>query len=286
MLKNQKSLREPPAMNSESNIISVRRYANDKYSDTEDRVAKEIPVSLAYNGIAYTVMMCTPDDLEDFAKGFSLSEGIISSCDDIFSIDSSVKSLRYTSSIELDIQITARCEQSLKKRRRNLVGRSGCGLCGTESLEQALPQIRTVDAQEMPSSEAIERSLTQLNTMQKRHEISGAEHGVAWCKIDGNIASVREDIGRHNALDKLIGHLASTEKNTTADSNFVLISSRASYEMILKASFANIATVVSTSAPTELACTVAKRAGINLIGFARNKQHTVYNMASAAINTV
>jgi FdhD protein len=163
---------------------------------------------------------------------------------------------------------------ALKLQRRNLVGRTGCGLCGSESLDQAIRPFKGVTPQTLPSTDAIQRALSQLNKHQKLQALTGAVHGVAWCDNTGDIKLLREDVGRHNALDKLIGALLLNKINP--QSGFALISSRASYEMVQKISSFNIPTLVAVSAPTALAITLATTAKINLIGFARPGRYVVY----------
>jgi FdhD protein len=163
---------------------------------------------------------------------------------------------------------------SLKSHRRNLTGRTGCGLCGSESLETAIRPIKSVTPQALPSSPVIQHALSQLSEQQTLQALTGAVHGAAWCDDTGEMLLLCEDVGRHNALDKLIGSLALRKINT--QSGFVVISSRASYEMVQKVTSVNIATLIAVSAPTVLAISLANQAKLNLIGFARPGRHTFY----------
>jgi FdhD protein len=235
-----------------------------------DNIAEEVAIALIYNGISHAVMMASPTNLHEFSLGFSLSEGIIENASEMYD----VKLIPSEKGIELHIDISSQRMASLKLHRRNFSGRTGCGLCGSESLEQAIRPIKNVTPQELPSSRVIQKALSQLSQHQQLQILTGAVHGAAWCDATGEIILLREDVGRHNALDKLIGALALNKINT--NSGFALISSRASYEMVQKVTSVNIATLVAVSAPTVLAITLATKAHLNLIGFARPGRHTFY----------
>lgn len=235
-----------------------------------DYVIEENAIALVYNGISHAVMMATPANLEEFAVGFSLSEGIITDASQVYDISLTT----CEKGIEVSIEISSKQMSALKLQRRNLVGRTGCGLCGSESLEQAIRPVEPAQPKPIPSTEAIQRAVSQLDEHQELQALTGAVHGVAWCDNTGEIKLLREDVGRHNALDKLIGALSLEQINT--DNGFALISSRASYEMVQKISSVNIPTLVAVSAPTALAITLATTAKINLIGFARPGRYVVY----------
>jgi len=261
---------------------TVTRWQKDQLLDALDSIAEEIPVAMVYNGISHVVMMASPCDLEDFALGFSLSEGIIRKPEEIYELDlvmADPESL--AAGIEIQISITTQRSMQLKQRRRNLTGRTGCGLCGAESLQQAISQVKPVIQRPPATPEAIENGIGQLAENQPLQAATGACHGAAWCDKDGNILLLREDVGRHNALDKLLGALQreSTDISTDLSSGFALVSSRASYEMVHKAASCGISTLVAVSAPTGLALNLAKQAGLNLIGFARPGRHVVYNQS-------
>jgi FdhD protein len=243
---------------------------SDDEQKRRDNIAEEVAIALVYNGISHAVMMASPADLYEFSMGFSLSEGIINSASEVYDIEL----VTSDKGIEVRIEISSERMMSLKSQRRNLTGRTGCGLCGSESLEQAIRPIKNVTPQTPPSSQAIQQALSQLSEHQRLQSLTGAVHGAAWCDAAGKIILLREDVGRHNALDKLIGALALHKIDTS--SGFVLISSRASYEMVQKVTSANIATLVAVSAPTALAITLATQATLNLIGFARPGRHTFY----------
>lgn len=235
-----------------------------------DDIAVEVPVALVYNYISHAVMMATPENLEEFAIGFSITEEIVSSREDI----SHIHVHHGEKGITVRLQISDDCYEKLKGRRRNLVGRTGCGLCGTESLKQAVRPIRPVVAPYVAES-AIQSAIATIRHHQLLQQLTGATHAVAWCDINGEIQFVREDVGRHNALDKVIGALKSTSADV--ENGFVLVTSRASYEMVQKCSQAGIGCLVAISAPTSLAIELAQQANLLLVGFARNQRHVVYH---------
>ncbi|WP_290702842.1 formate dehydrogenase accessory sulfurtransferase FdhD [Amphritea sp.] len=260
---------------------AVTRWQKGQSLDALDSIAEEIPVAMIYNGISHVVMMASPCDLEEFAMGFSLSEGIIRKPEEIYAIDLMMADPEnLVSGIEIQMSITTQRSMQLKKRRRNLTGRTGCGLCGAESLQQAIRPVKPVPALPLATPAAVENAVGQLTGKQPLQNITGACHGAAWCDSEGNIQLLREDVGRHNALDKLLGALQ--HENINLSEGFALISSRASYEMIHKASSCGISTLVAVSAPTGLALDLAKQAGLNLIGFARPGRHVIYNRSTKA----
>jgi FdhD protein len=265
-------LKDEPKMQPSFQSLPVLYW--EQGSDNEqtklDNIAEEVAIALVYNGISHAVMMASPANLYEFSLGFSLSEGIINNASEMYDIEL----VTNEKGIEVRIEISSQRMMYLKLHRRHLTGRTGCGLCGSESLEQAIRPIKNVTPQVLPSSIAIQYALSQLSEHQKLQSLTGAVHGAAWCDIAGHITLLREDVGRHNALDKLIGALALHKTDTS--NGFVLISSRASYEMIQKVTSMNIATLVAVSAPTALAITLATQASLNLIGFARPGRHTLY----------
>ncbi len=237
-----------------------------------DWVATETAVALVYNGISHVVMMATPADLEDFALGFSLSEGILESVKQL--LDCEVTET--DKGIELALTITAEPFAKLKEKRRNLVGRTGCGLCGAESLDQAITEPAMVTTELTLSHEALQKASNALAAQQKLQQQTGAVHGAAYCNQQGEILLVREDVGRHNALDKLLGALAKKQHEQEREPGFVLVTSRASYEMVAKTTSANIPLLAAVSAPTSLAIELAEKSGLTLVGFTRTGRHVVY----------
>jgi len=237
---------------------------------THETVIDEEPVALEVNGIAHTVMLATPLDLEDFALGFLLTEGLIDDAADLLDVETQ----KSDAGTVLRLQITARREAGFKERRRSLAGRTGCGLCGVENLEQlALPVPRVAEGLRLPLS-ALTRAMAGLLARQPLQHLTGAVHAAAWCSADGTPVLVREDVGRHNALDKLVGALA--RSRTDAAGGFVVVTSRASYEMVQKAARAGVGLLAAVSAPTLRAIALAEEAGLTLAGFVRDQRATVY----------
>lgn len=231
----------------------------------QDWLAEERPVALVFNGISHAVMLASPCDLEDFALGFALSEGLLAQADELYGIEQ-----RETEGgIELLLQVSSACEWRLRERRRSLAGRTGCGLCGSESLAQ-LTQMRETLAP-LPavnvSAEALGRAQQALRSWQTLQRLTGATHAAAWCGLQGEVRLVREDIGRHNALDKLLG--AMRRAGVATGDGFVCITSRASFEMVQKSARLGVAVLAAVSAPTALAVDTARACGQLLAGFVR-----------------
>ena len=236
-----------------------------------DAIAEEVPVALIYNGISHAVMMASPVNLASFGLGFSLTEGIIDQPEQVYGIEVSLDK----SSAEVSLTIATRQFERLKQMRRTLTGRSGCGLCGKESLDQIRRVMAPVSGQFVVTHNAIQRATTDLARHQPLQQQTGAVHGAAWCQLDGAIEAVCEDVGRHNALDKLIGSLWSDGR--LQGPGFLLMSSRASFEIVQKAAKAGISVVATLSAPTSMAIDLATSAGMTLIGFARESRHLAYS---------
>ena len=235
----------------------------------QDQLAEETPIALIYNGVSHAVMLATPQDLEDFALGFSLSEGILLDKSELYDIEIQLQK----NGIELHCEIASERFEQLKNHRRTLAGKTGCGLCGAESLAQAVRYPQKLQSLVMFERSAILRALQALPLEQKLQQQTGATHASAWVLVDGSISLVREDVGRHNALDKLIGALA---KLDCRGDGFIITSSRASYEMVQKTANAGVNMLVAISAPTGLAVRIADKCGLTLVGFARNKTFVVY----------
>jgi FdhD protein len=236
----------------------------------QDWVADEMPVALEYNGISHAVMLATPLDLEDFALGFSLSEGILDDESQLFSAEVEASDLGIT----LHLQVASSAFARLKERRRSMTGRTGCGLCGTESLAQVCRSLPVLTAAAPLRHGAIARAMAQMASLQALQQATGAVHAAAWASAEGEVVFLREDVGRHNALDKVIGALARSEVNASA--GFMAITSRASFEMVQKTASAGVPLLAAVSAPTSLAVATAERAGMTLVGFARRDDLVVY----------
>ena len=248
----------------------------DKAASISWLVAEEVPVALEYNGRALTVMMATPADLEDFAVGFSLCEDIVGSADAIDQV--TVREAPAGPVTGLVVSISADPLRLLKGslRRRSMEGRSGCGLCGVESLENAIRDPRPVPALNFqPDPSAVAHAFASLPDHQPMNHLNHSVHAAAWCAPDGRILLVREDVGRHNALDKLIGALG--RSGVCLQDGFVVMSSRCSFELVQKAATVGIGMLANLSAPTELALRLARSSGITLAARSRGRGVMLFN---------
>lgn len=251
-------------------LVPVRalRVHADARAEREDAVVVETPVALLYNGAPFAVMMATPSDLEDFALGFALSEGIVARADEFRLVD-----VQYgPEGVALHGAIPQARHDALAQRRRGMEGRSGCGLCGVEALQDAarpVPRLRTTG---IAAVGAIGAALAALTQHQPLNALSGGVHAAGFAHAAGLL--VREDVGRHTALDKLIGALART--GLDPGRGFLVITSRASFEIVQKAATVGIGIVVAISAPTDRAIRVAEDAGMTLAAFARGDSFNLY----------
>ena len=241
----------------------VVRYDGARGESRDIAVAVEAPLNIVYGDTPYAVMMVTPADIEDFVYGFSLTEGVIGGASEIRGVELSRQHEGYVASVNL-------VPDALRRhmaRRRNLSGRTSCGLCGVEDFKQLPSAPGKVGAREV-APEAIGRALHALHEKQNLFRTTHAVHGAAWCTDDGEVLVVREDVGRHNALDKTIG--ACLRAGYSPREGFALITSRCSFEMIEKAAIFGAPALVSVSAPTSLAIERAQTLGVTLIAVARD----------------
>jgi len=241
-------------------------------------LAEEVPVALVFNGITHAVMMASPTDLEDFALGFALTEGLLHTPSQLFGVDTEV----LAQGIEVRLEVAAQAEQALKERRRSMAGRTGCGLCGADSLGQvrlALPQAPDV----VLNTQAMFKAHAMLRSKQPEKLRTGATHAAAWANLQGDIVLVREDVGRHNALDKLIGALLKAKHDMA--SGFVCITSRASFEMVQKTVKAGAGVLTAVSAPTSLAVELAQDHNLVLAAMVRGEQFTAYSHGHRLLST-
>lgn len=236
----------------------------------DEVVAEEVAVALVYNGVSHAVMMATPCDLEDFARGFSLTEGIVERPSEIYGIEIEPAG----AGLEVRLEIAAQRMVRLRERRRALAGRTSCGLCGVDSIEAAMRPVAKVPAAGGVSRRAIERAMAALPAKQHINEMNGAMHAAGWARADGTVTAVREDVGRHNALDKLGGAVARAWPIEAG--GFVVVTSRCSYEMVHKAAVLGALAIAAVSAPTSLAIATAEQAGIVLAAFVRDGRLTLY----------
>ena len=251
-------------------LAPVVRWRDGARSMADDWLSEEVPVALEFNGVSHAVMLATPADLEDFALGFGLSEGIFASSADLYGCDLSTSA----QGIAVRMEVSARSFAGLKQRRRSLAGRTGCGVCGTESLDQVLRPVRPVAAGTPVQSRAIADAMRGMRARQHLNQATGSVHAAAWCSADGAVRMLREDVGRHNALDKLIGALAGA--SSVATDGFIAVTSRASIEMVQKAAVAGAPLLATVSAPTLLAVEKARAAGMGLVGLVRGDDLIVY----------
>jgi FdhD protein len=249
----------------------VERWRGQQHSIQQDYIAEEVPVSLLYNGQPHVVMLMTPANIEDFALGFSITEGIIQDPAELLSVHVYNRS----NGIEARIKISEARFASLADKGRNLTGRTGCGLCGATTLQQAVRDTKIVRGDLQLTSGELFAALNEIRQQQTLNQLTGAVHAAAWILPGQGIQYLREDVGRHNALDKLIGLLLRLNKSPA--SGFLLMTSRASYELVQKAASVGITLLAAMSAPTGLAIRLAEEAGMTLVGFARDDQHVVYS---------
>ncbi|MBM3351154.1 MAG: formate dehydrogenase accessory sulfurtransferase FdhD [Betaproteobacteria bacterium] len=258
-----------------SSCLDVVRWQAGRQWSEGDFVAEETPIALVYNGVSHAVMLATAHDLEDFALGFSLSEGIIEDASECYEIEV----LRHINGIELRCQISSERFVQLKARRRTLAGKTGCGLCGAESLMQVMRYPKVLSAMTAFDPAVILSGVKAMQAEQALQAQTGATHACAYLQADGSVQILREDVGRHNALDKLVGAMAKlTAAGQLSDRDgFIVTTSRASYEMVQKTAAAGVPMLVAVSAPTGLAVRVADACGLTLVGFARDHKCVVYS---------
>ena len=251
---------------------AIVRHRGTHSQTVTDKVAEEVPVALVFNGISHAVMMATPRDLEELALGFALTEGIVGSAAEVYELEAHL----LPAAAEVQLTIGQGAFMALKEKRRSLAGRTGCGVCGIESLAllDLEPEPMPPGVLPDPLAPAIMRAARELS----RHQVlmckTGGAHAAAWCGIDGAILQVFEDVGRHNAMDKLIGHLAAQRVDLRG--GFVFMSSRASYELARKAARMQIPLLATISAPTSLAIDIARQAGLKLVSFCREDGFVEY----------
>ena len=236
-------------------------------------LAEECALAIAYNGLSQAVMMVSPIDLEDFVVGFSLGSGIVENIQDIYDIRISGDG----SGRHAEVEIASRAFWQLKQQRRQLPGNASCGLCGVEALEQALPQLPVMPVAPLPPAHWLQNMRDRIASFQPLGQSSGAVHAALFIDANGELLLSREDIGRHNALDKLIGALKRNDHEVTG--GVAVVTSRCSLELIHKAQRAGIPTLVSLSAPTSLAASWARQHNLNLIHLPRNGAPRVYSPA-------
>ena len=255
-----------------SNRYDYSHLTDDSQASTP--LAEEVALGIAYNGINQAVMLVSPTDLEDFIVGFSLGSGIITSPDDIYDL----KLTGRGSAISAEVEIASRAFWNLKDQRRQLAGTSGCGLCGVEALEQALPELKALPGAPLPPAHWLDGLRQRIDAFQPLGQHCGAVHAALFMNNQGELLLGREDIGRHNALDKLIGALL--RQGIDSEGGLAIVTSRCSLELIQKVLRAGIQTLVSLSAPTGLALQWARKHNLNLIHLPKHSAPRVYSPAA------
>lgn len=250
--------------------VEVDRVRAGVRERARDEVAEEVPVAFVYNGEPFAVMLASPLDLEDFAVGFSLTEGVIGSVSEFGGVEVVPEANGYS----VYVSVPRARSAELSKRHKSLAGRTGCGLCGEQMLENALRPVPPVTQAATFTVAALQKAIVALSGGQQLNLLTGAVHAAAWADAEGNVRYLREDVGRHNALDKLIGALQ--RAGVDASTGFAVVTSRASYEMVHKTAVAGIPMLAAVSAPTALAIRQADAAGLTLVGFAREGRQTIY----------
>ncbi|MFM0203012.1 formate dehydrogenase accessory sulfurtransferase FdhD [Paraburkholderia fungorum] len=256
----------------------VHRHRGALVESVTDHVGQEWPVALVFNGISHAVMMCTPRDLEAFAVGFAISEGIVERGSDIQDIEVELHDDDELPHAEVQLKVVQQAFVALKEKRRALAGRTGCGVCGIESID-----LLDLNPERVPDTgflqrlapDAIARAARELPEHQSLTRLTGGLHAAAWCDAAGAIRYAFEDVGRHNALDKLIGQLVLDRVDTKE--GFVFLSSRASYELVRKAARVDVPMVATISAPSSLAIAIARKAGVRLVSFCRETSYVDYD---------
>ena len=265
--KDEPKIDEPKSVSSE---LSIDRWSQGTTTHTTDQVAEEVPVALVYHNVPHVVMLATPADFEDYAYGFTLSESLVGRPEEI-------REVEVTQGAEaVDVKISVAWERftELLHRRRNLTGRTGCGLCGSEKAEDAIRAVGPVGPGPKVSVADLHGAIEQLGTLQPINARTGSVHAAAWVVPGKGIQLVREDVGRHNALDKAIGAVIRSKADVAC--GYMLVTSRASYEMVQKCATVGISFLAAFSAPTAFAVRLAKSSGLTLVAFARRDRHVVY----------
>lgn len=260
--------------------VTVQRWRDGEIERVTDQVAEEVPVALTFHGVPHVVMLATPANLEDLAVGFTLSEMIVDSPNEIQSVEAGT---REDGALEVRISIAAAKFSELLRRQRNLTGRTGCGLCGAQTVEDAIRHPAPVRGGVSVDVDSLHAVLKDLRHRQEINLRTGSVHAAAWVLPESGIQLVREDVGRHNALDKVIG--AVTRAGGNFRSGYFVVTSRASYEMVQKAVTVGGTLLAAVSAPTAFAVRLAEATGLTLIGFAREHQHVVYAHPSRLLCT-
>lgn len=259
-------------MTETSRRVPSRRVSETRAEDTSRLIPEEVPVALVYDGTTHAVMMATPADLEDFGVGFSITEGIVSGLGDIRELEI----VAHEKGLEARMWLVPDAGRKQVERRRRITGPTACGLCGVDSLEAAVTTPLRVARSFTTTPAEIRRALAAMLPAQTLNVATRAVHGAAfWDASAGAFVAVREDVGRHNALDKLVGAVA--RAGVAPANGFVVLTSRVSVEMVQKTAMMGAEIIVAVSAPTALALKVAEEAGITLVAIARSDAFEIFS---------
>jgi len=274
-MSTQRNSRRPEALAAlaQEAVASRLDAGGGAFVDAGRTLPEGMPVALSFNGVTPAVMLATPGDLEDFATGFALSEAIVAKAGEILDLEITPQN----DGIEIAMRLTARRAAALAERRRTLAGPTGCGLCGVDSLAQANRQPPAVTSDFAISERSIRNGLEALPRAQTLNERTGAVHAAGWIDAEGRLVALREDVGRHNALDKLIG--AQARAGGDFSSGAALVTSRCSVELVMKAASVGMPVLVAVSAPTARAVALARSCGLTLIALARADSMLVFSGA-------
>ena len=250
---------------------AVLRVGDAAAAQDTASIAEEVPVAIVYNGEPFVVIMASPADLEDLVVGFSVTEGIVTGAADL----RDVQVVRHSRGIEIQVVVPDDASARIAERRRGISARTGCGVCGVESIDEVLRAPRKVETNRQFETEALWHAAAELETRQPVNSRTRAVHAAALGGHTGSLDIVREDVGRHNALDKVIG--AMLRAGLPPDGHFLVVTSRASYELVQKAAAAGVPLLAAVSRPTSLAITLAEQANLTLVGLLRGRSANVYS---------
>ncbi|MZI92645.1 formate dehydrogenase accessory sulfurtransferase FdhD [Vibrio sp. CAIM 722] len=246
----------------------IRYQQGNDGQQEEDALIQETPVAIEFNGVAYTVMMCTPMDLEEFAVGFALTEGIIDQLKDVHDVDIE----QQDNGITVNVRIANRCVDRLQQKRRSLAGMTGCGICGTEKLDSVCRYSQPLPTSTSFDIENLQYALDNLHAHQVLNQVTGSSHAAAYLSAEGEIEAIFEDVGRHIALDKLVGWVLRQQKSQGA----ILVTSRASFEMVQKVVASGVQFLFAVSAATNMAVEMADQLNLTLCGYCRRGRANIY----------
>jgi FdhD protein len=266
---------------STARIVGGLKASHGLVSSSSRLVPEEVPIAFSYGGSTHAVMMATPDDLEDFAVGFSLAEGIIARAGDVVSVEA----IEAGEGIDVQVTLKDMAAEALTVRRRRMAGPVGCGLCGIESIEQASRAVRPVGSDDVRlSARDIADAMTLLGAAQALNRQTRAVHAAGFYSPHEGLVAVREDVGRHNALDKLVGAVLLGGRDASLGA--VVVTSRLSVEMVQKTAALGAPVLIAISAPTALAIRTAAQAGITLIGIARDEDFEIFTRPDRVVEGV